>query len=471
MKKIFFYIFFFSLFQTTGGAQPLLSSKQTVLDRLVFKDAKVRNKYYYGPGKLSLSVDAQGKPVFQLLSLRYTGTALSGTEGEKRFTNLLNFGITMDPFSGEEKEALRQALKLPASADLSPLPIRNLESVIVSGLGKTDQGDAGRLRKHADVQTAGDNKEGAPGVYWTERVFTVPLSNPEAQILWDQQVNGRVAMSLNYTFYADLLKIEKTEVEITGDSVLVQELKDNLEGEQPDTTLNAEVVSAGVVDILVDVKQHPDALKKIDINENSIPPAYAALEIKCYDFSLGLRPDLAFKNVEVEGTSVNGQPVIVKSKFAQKQPDLNSKFISFPYALRMDKPLRYRMVEVPYDGERYTSPWKTLEKSTNLIDISTKQKENPIERFCVDVEILPEFMEENGVVEATVHFVYQYESKPLIQKAIFKKDDENLFKTICVTAEKAKPVQYFIGKKYGDGRVGKGVLRALPKDGYILISK
>jgi hypothetical protein len=175
--------------------------------------------------------------------------------------------------------------------------------------------------------------------------------------------------------------------------------------------------------------------------------------------------------VEVEGTSVNGQPVMVKSKFAQKQPDLNAKFIAFPYALRMDKPLRYRTVEVPYDGERYQSPWKVLEKNTNLIDVSTKQNENPVERFCVDVEILPEFMEENGVAEATVHVVYQYENKPAVQKAVFKKDDENLFKTVCATAEKAKSVRYFIGKKYADGRVGKGALRALPKDGYILISK
>ena len=228
----------------TLSAQPLWSTKQQVGERVVFKDDKVRNKYYYGPGKLILSTDRDGKPVFQLIAMRYTGTGLAGTKGEKRFTNLLQFSVSMKPVSTAELESLRKELKLPASAQLSPLPIRHLESVIVSGVGRPGADDSGRIRKQTGSQDQGDT---APGVYWTERTFTVPLENHEAQILWDQQVNGRVAISLNYAFYANVLQYDAQDIKITGDSALVENLKGGIGEITQDTVLSSEIVSGDVL--------------------------------------------------------------------------------------------------------------------------------------------------------------------------------------------------------------------------------
>ncbi|MCC6280541.1 MAG: hypothetical protein IT262_08075 [Saprospiraceae bacterium] len=451
----------------TLAAQPLWSTKQQVGERVVFKDDKVRNKYYYGPGKLFLSTDRDGKPVFQLIAMRYTGTGLAGTKGEKRFTNLLQFSVSMKPVSTAELESLRKELKLPASAQLSPLPIRHLESVIVSGVGRPGADDSGRIRKQTGSQDQGDT---APGVYWTERTFTVPLENHEAQILWDQQVNGRVAISLNYAFYANVLQYDAQDIKITGDSALVENLKGGIGEITQDTVLSSEIVSGDVLNIVVDAEKYPDVFKKIDINENSIPPAYAALEVKCFDFSLDVRPDLAFKSVEIEGTSVTGQPVLVKTKFSQKLPDVTNKFVSFPYALRMDRPLRYRVVEVPYDGDRYQGAWMQIESGANLVDATTPQKENPVDKFCLDIEITPEYMEENAVLEASVHFLFQYEGRERTQTLSLSQAEGVWFKNICVIYDKEKPLRYFITKKYKDGRTGKGFIRGMPKDGYVLIS-
>ncbi|MBK9492484.1 MAG: hypothetical protein IPO07_29595 [Haliscomenobacter sp.] len=49
------------------------------------------------PRQARTQTDADGKPVFQLISMRYTGTQLTGDKAEKRFTNLLQFSITNPP--------------------------------------------------------------------------------------------------------------------------------------------------------------------------------------------------------------------------------------------------------------------------------------------------------------------------------------------------------------------------------------
>ncbi len=322
------------LHHTTTGAQPMWGTQTTVAGRLVVKDLHIPNKYYYGPGKLSLTTDAAGKPVFQLVSIRYTGTNLTNDFKEKRFTNLLIFGVTMEPLSAATKNLIRKTLALPAHAELSPLPIRHLSSTVVSGVGKNNHDDR-RWRKQTSAEQENDT---APGVFWTERTFTMALDNHEAQILLDQYANGRLAVTLNYTFFANVMKVQDEKMEVSGDSVFIETMKDAAEM-QRDTQQVSEAVLSDALNITIDVAKYPDALKKIDINEQSIPPAYAALEVKCYDFSMGVRPDLTIKTVEIEGTSVVGTPVLIKTRFYKKQPDLTTRHVSFTYAILLDKPI------------------------------------------------------------------------------------------------------------------------------------
>ncbi|MEK7257537.1 MAG: hypothetical protein AAB316_22470, partial [Bacteroidota bacterium] len=77
-------------------AQPVLRSVQTIDGRKVFQDLKQKNVFYLAPGNLRLATEGDGKPRFQLLEMRYTGTACAGTGQEKRFTNLVQLTIKMD---------------------------------------------------------------------------------------------------------------------------------------------------------------------------------------------------------------------------------------------------------------------------------------------------------------------------------------------------------------------------------------
>ncbi|MBK9492483.1 MAG: hypothetical protein IPO07_29590 [Haliscomenobacter sp.] len=79
------------------------------------------------------------------------------------------------------------------------MPIRNMEAVIVSGVG--DGIADAELHKREVHAEANDGKS----VLWSERSFVMPLDNYEAQILWDQYKNGRLAVSLNYAFFADVM--------------------------------------------------------------------------------------------------------------------------------------------------------------------------------------------------------------------------------------------------------------------------
>ncbi len=461
--KMFYPLIVLMLAQCLASAQPVWQTKQMIAGRSIVKDAKQKNRFYYGPGALRLTTDKEDKPVFQLVAMRYTGTTLTNDKEEKRFTNLLMFSVTMEAMTA----ALLKEIKttLPANAILGPLPIRHLESVIVSGVG-TPGNDTDRMRKHTGSQQDGGE---APGVYWTERTFTVPLDNHDAQILWDQVENGRLVMSLNYAFYANMLVFQEESLQVSGDSAFVHTMTDAVENIQRDTDMVSQVVLGDVLNISIDPKKYPELLKKIDINAASIPPAYAAFEVKCYDFELGIRPDIAFKTVEIEGESVTGVPVKTKVKFSSKQPDITGKFASFPYPVKLDKPIRFRIVETPFETEPITGTWKTMEQFSNLIDASTQQKKNPLAKRCIDLEILPEYMADKNLNEAVVHLVYQYEGKQQIKSLTFNKADAHFFDSTCITFEQEIPIKYMVAKKYADGRKTKGILKATGKDDYILV--
>jgi hypothetical protein len=451
------------LFAATIFAQPLYNSKQTIEGRDVYKDIKAKNKYYYAPGPLSLSTDKDDRPVFQLLSMRYTGSGLTNDRDEKRFTNLLLFSVRMEALTTERKQAIKAAL--PAGAQLQPLPIRHLEAVVVSGVGKPGT-DEGRMRKHATSQQ--DNPD-APGEYWTERSFTLPLDNHDAQILWDQVENGRLIVSLNYAFYANLLQIQAETLEVSGDSAFVQQMTDAVSQIERDTPTVSCTVRANALEIGIDAKKYPELLKKIDINETSIPPAYAAFEVKCFDFNLGVRPDIAFKTVEIEGESVTGTPVRTKTKFSYKQPDIITRYASFPYAVRMDRPIRYRVVETPFESDPKPAQWKVMEQFSNLIDASSLQKKNPLSTRCIDAEILPEYMADKNLEAATVHIVFQFAGQKRLQSIVFNKENAQFFGSTCITFDQGTAVQYMVARKFKDGRKTKGILRNIGKDDYVLV--
>ncbi len=456
-------LFVLIIITQTTFAQPLYNTKQTLENRDIFKDAKEKNKYYYAPGPLSLSTDREDRPQFQLISIRYTGTTLTNDRDERRFTNLLQFSVQMEALTTERKQAIKA--QLPKGAQLQPLPIRHLEAIVVFGVGKPGT-DEGRMRRHATSQ---QDSPDAPGEYWSERSFTLPLDNHDAQILWDQVENGRLIVSLNYAFYANMLQFQEEMLEVSGDSAFVRQMTDAADQLERDTPTISVTARADALEIGINAQKYPELLKKIDVNETSIPPAYAAFEVKCFDFNIGTRPDIAFKTVEIEAESVTGAPVRTKTKFSYKQPDLTTRYVSFPYAVRLDKPIRYRVLETPFDTDPKPAPWIVMERFSNLIDASTLQKKNPLATRCIDAEIMPEYMADKQLESATVHLVFQFQGKRHLQSIAFDKEKNTFFGSTCITFEQDAPIQYMVARRFKDGRRTKGILRTVGKDDYILV--
>src|SRR5690606_42126513 len=85
---------------------------------------------------------------------------------------------------------------------------RSLEASLVAPVGDPNASTAYTRAGHNGSFQAG-NHEGAPrgDGYWTERTLTVKLENHDAQLLWDQVDQGHLALSLAYSFYADIIQI------------------------------------------------------------------------------------------------------------------------------------------------------------------------------------------------------------------------------------------------------------------------
>jgi len=135
------------------------------------------------------------------------------------------------------------------------------------------------------------------------------------------------------------------------------------------------LVRAGATSVTADAARWPDLLRRVDINEG-IPPAYALLDIYCYDFRDELRADLYLKRVQIEAEGVAGDPVHREVIFERSAPDLYAHSLRFPFAVRLDHPYRYRVIEVSRDGRVTEGNWIKVESWARPLDVtSTPQGE------------------------------------------------------------------------------------------------
>lgn len=426
---------------SSGNAQPVASSKQIVENMEVYGDLKNSNLYYYAPGDLKLALEGDGKPRFQLLEMRYTGSSAYGDNGEKRFMNVVQFSVTMEQANAGVLRSVKQQLN-KGSVDLRPLPVRSIKAFLVAPVGETQEGSAyKKIGKdgsfQAEEKTGASDKNG----FWTERTFTLKLENHEAQLLWDQVATGKLALSLGYAFYADLIGGGKGDLEITGDSVLAENFESSTQNLLTVDTLAAtQVVKADAFPLHVDVAKWPGLLKKIDINEG-VPPGYAALEVRCFDFANDLRPDLAVKGIDISAMGVGGQTVsLTTQKFLRSEPDLYAKQIRFPYAVKLTQPYRYRIIEYTVDGSRRTSEWKTADSWTSHLDITTPEKENAFLKKEIDIEVPLQDFSDRGVVRADVYVLYTLEGKARRMKVSFESDEALPIKEATFKCDKATPI-------------------------------
>lgn len=361
------------LFSVSLVAQPDFSQKIEVEGVSCFVDIKNSDIAYYLPGKLSVVTDSDGKPDFDLLRTGYIGTAAYGDQYTSRLNSIVRFRVRMERLPASELEKV-EALLWPDGGNvrLLPLPVSDIETNLVF----TAIGDSIETTGFTDGKLSAGDKDGLnkKGTYWKEREFTLRLDEKSAEVLWDVLSKGQSMMSLSYAFFSEGKTDMDNEAITQGGKEILGKLKEQLSDNGDSVKINQVCVFADAFSIRMDVEKWPELLTKVDINQE-VPPAYAALEIRCYDFYNELRPDLVAKRVEVKAKGVGRGDVIVKSVFGPQNPDIYVYNIRFPYAVMLDQPLYYRVTGIGKETAPVKTEWIEKTEWAGIIDISSSEDE------------------------------------------------------------------------------------------------
>lgn len=325
-------------------AQPGLNYSVQSNGQSFYRDTLNQRIFYYLPGDLEIGLNPEGEPDMHFISMRYTGTGvLEDNPDLTRYRNILTIKTNMQFVPSEVLKKAKTDLsnRYHVAAVLKPFPITKLEARIVF----TPLSNDTVIVRKGDLAMENSNGFSSGGSYWHERYFTVFLDNYSANLLEEAFIKKQGAVSFAYSFHAN--------------GIFGTELKES-------------AIKTNAWTINPDLDRFPDIIKRIDINE-TIPPGYAILNIRNYDFANNLRNDLYEKTVQLEATGVAGEPVKLSVTFQAANTDVTSVNYRFRYAVKLDKPYRYRVIELLKSGEENISEWHTAGIWSALLDVTTKK--------------------------------------------------------------------------------------------------
>lgn len=428
-RSYFLWLISFSMnFQ--AFSQPDLSTKQIIEGNEIYRDFRRMNVYYFMPGKLRLATEADGKPKFMLIASRYTGTSVYGDAGEKKFRNILQFGISMEQTSIETLQKIKNQLG-GNQISLFTMPIKNIETMVL--LPSASGNEVQKIGKNGAF-TSG-NGEDNQGGYWKERMYSIHLENYEAELVTKILQEGKLLLSFSYAFIGNAIRGTKIIKKVSSPRQVFQSVPtESIQVIKADTVITTLPLRSETISIDVDASKW-NFIRKIDINDN-VPPAYSVLEARCYDFTNQLRPDLAVKVLDIEATGLNDVMVSLPSiKFLSSQPSVNTISASFPYAVKLTKPLRYRISEYKKNGERIKLDWITKENWIDIIDITTPIDSLKFQTKSIDVEATLDLFQDTEISNIEAVFYYKNEGKDNQSSVSFNKENDLLLKTVSFVAD------------------------------------
>lgn len=356
-------------FAPSAHARPDLASRRIIGPLVVFDDDSRADLFHVLPPEPEIATGSDGRPDLALLSMRYTGNALSRDRGLALHRTVLTLRVKLPAHAPADLE--RAARLLAAGGrppELRPLPIRRIESAVVfAPVGQPDS--TARVLPGGDLVASGSDGDGA----WDERVFTLALDSLSAQVLQAALERDQLAMSFAWAFVADGRLAPEPFGDVQGPPELSRALRDRLaaaaDSAGRDSTARR-VVRAGAFRIGVDLRTWPGVVRRVDVDAQA-PAGFAALDVYCFDFRDARRPDLFEKRVEIEAESLGGRPVRQLAVFAREHPDVFAVGLRFPVAVRIDRPYRFRLVESRPDGSSTTGPWQAGRAWLALLDVTT----------------------------------------------------------------------------------------------------
>jgi len=357
-------------------AQPDLSSGRMINSIQIFNDINSPTRYYYTPGKLVIARSTDGKPDFKFVRTRYTGTYLGSDQGGSRFRSALFFRVVMENRGQKIIDELKTILrKENQQIEIRPLPIKHLQAIVNDPLSNAEADSIHDMRQGAgDFYAPSSKGYSNRSEFWTERDFSLNLDDASSQLLWGALQKRQVIISVSYAFLADMAVRDISKFEYKGSADWIQTFKQGVvdsTNKKDSQMIYDYPVLADAFNIEVDLDRWPDLCKQVDIN-SGVPPDYAALAVYCYDFQNDLRPDLYARRIEIEAEGVSGSIVKVNVTFQRSQQDLYHHRVRFPYAVRIDRPFRYRIVNIGEENGNHVSAWKVINSWTSIIDITSK---------------------------------------------------------------------------------------------------
>ncbi len=363
------------LISVVAPAQPDFTRSVQYEGVRCFRDAKNALTAYYAPGVLKIKQNRDGKPDFNFIKTRYTGTAAYADRGETRFLSYLRFNVVMEQIPADKLLSIKKAIWPSDNGHLRPVPVTGIKTMLIF----TPAGEGGGQAEQTAFTNGNLSAEDASGIsgkgeFWKEREFSLKLDNNSAQLLSKVFQSGQSLMSLSYAFFSEGINKPDSSIITEGESKILDEIKNLLDKENDSIRTEQVCIFSDAFSITIDTHKWPDLIKNIDINEQ-IPPGYAAVEIRCYDFNNNLRPDLFAKKVEIKAEGVGRGDVIVKKTFSRKYPDICVYNIRFPYAVRLDKPYYYRTISISDNSPPVKTEWIEQKSWTSIIDVTSTEEQ------------------------------------------------------------------------------------------------
>ncbi len=451
-----------------GKGQPMLNSKIEVEGFQLFQDWKDSSLYYYLPPPLKLKTEDEGRPDFQFLAMRYTGTSCRDDAGEVSFLSLAQFTLERQP---QDKNLIYQVQRSMRASEgkwieLRPMPLRGISAQLIAPVGSHPDGKS----RHSKVGGV-DLGDGGPSE-WEEKTFTLRLDPHEAQLLIENMEKRQLALSFSYTYLAEAIPGLGSEVNLVGDSGALAQLE-QLEGKmirERDTTPASLPVYANSLAIEADVKRWPQNLKKIDVNAEGFPGGFPAIEIRCYDFADRLRPDLAIKRLTLQAYTLGGQlarPLTYQFREAEKEEVVRQ--VKFPVALDMSRGYRYKVTEISATGDIQESPgWIEADFCQGLLDLTAHPEENPILHHSLDLEVSSEEIREASIRELRLVFSYSFGGKSHRREVTLGASQD--FQSIELAYDREEGLEATLFWEYKNGYTKKRALAVGEKDDYFYLS-
>jgi hypothetical protein len=176
------------------------------------------------------------------------------------------------------------------------------------------------------------------------------------------------------------------------------------------------------------------------------------------------------KIVEIEAQSVDKEKAItIETKFLSKHQDISTAHISFPYAIYVDTPMRYRVTEIDINGESRIMEWKDKIECSSIIDVTTRAKEQNLESKNIEVEMDEAFFSADSLSTVKVMFSYIFNESLKTKEVIYNQKEATAIKKVKLIHDKTKTVSYRIQKISEDGKSLTGAYQVLGND-YLFIA-